>query len=163
MKDLFSSGYACGVHIYTLNREVAATSILKRLGLWKSELAKPLPFKTVADPKRSKEEVRPIFWSQRSRTYIFRTRHWDEFPNGRWGNSASPAFGDLKDYYLFYLTNKTPKADRLKMWGEEITKEEDVWHVFSNYMTGNLYIIFWPFFLSLSNRLSPLMELCLIP
>lgn len=33
-----------------------------------------------------------------------RTQHWDEFPNGRWGSSESPAFGELKDYYLFYLT-----------------------------------------------------------
>ena len=30
--DLFVSGYASGVHIYTLNREVAPTSILKKLG-----------------------------------------------------------------------------------------------------------------------------------
>ena len=77
-----------GVHIYTLNREVASTAILKRLGLWKTGPSKPLPFKTNADPKRSQEEVRPIFWSKRSKTYIYRTRHWDEFPNGRWGNSG---------------------------------------------------------------------------
>ena len=78
-----------GVHIYTLNREVASTAILKRLGLWKTGPSKPLPFKTNADPKRSQEEVRPIFWSKRSKTYIYRTRHWDEFPNGRWGNSGT--------------------------------------------------------------------------
>ena len=44
-----------------------------------------------------------------------RTRHWDEFPNGRWGNSASPAFGELKDYYLFYLASKSPKEELLKV------------------------------------------------
>lgn len=32
IRDLFTSGYACGVHIYTLNREVAPTYILKKLG-----------------------------------------------------------------------------------------------------------------------------------
>ncbi len=88
IKDLFNSGYAQGVHIYTLNREVATTSILKRLGLWKMPPARPLPFKLPADPKRNNEEVRPIFWNKRSRTYIYRTRHWDEFPNGRWGKAA---------------------------------------------------------------------------
>lgn len=137
IKDLFNSGYGAGVHLYTLNREVASISILKRLGLWKTDPpAKPLPFKPNADPKRAHEEVRPIFWSKRNRTYIYRTRHWDEFPNGRWGNSSSPAFGDLKDYYLFYLASQTPKTELLDMWGQELQNEEDVWKVFHCYVAG---------------------------
>ena len=135
IRDLFHSGYAPGVHVYTLNREVATTSILKRIGLWVEGPAEPLPFKLSADPKRSEEEVRPIFWNKRSRTYIYRTRHWDEFPNGRWGNSSSPAFGELKDYYLFYLASRTPKEQLLKMWGE-VRSEEEVWDVFARYLTG---------------------------
>lgn len=135
VRELFISGYAPGVHIYTLNREVAAVSILKRLGMWNSDPAKPLPFKLAADPKRCQEDVRPIFWTKRSKTYIYRTRHWDEFPNGRWGNSSSPAFGELKDYYLFYLASKSPKEELKKMWGE-VTCEEDVWQVFSRYLSG---------------------------
>ena len=48
-------------------------NILTQLaGLWKSEPAKLLPFKLPADPKRSNEEVRPIFWNKRSKTYIYR-------------------------------------------------------------------------------------------
>ncbi len=133
--DLFHTGYAPGVHLYTLNREVATTSILKRLGLWAEGPSKPLPFKLTADPKRSEEEVRPIFWNKRSKTYIYRTRHWDEFPNGRWGNSSSPAFGELKDYYLFYLACRSPRDELLKMWGE-VNSEEDVWNVFTRYLTG---------------------------
>jgi len=31
--ELLDSGYASGVHLYTLNREVAPTSILKKLGV----------------------------------------------------------------------------------------------------------------------------------
>ena len=81
IKDLFNSDYATGVHIYTLNREVASTAILKKLGLWRADPARYLPFKLPANPKRSQEEVRPIFWNKRSRTYVYRTRHWDEFPN----------------------------------------------------------------------------------
>lgn len=52
---------------------------------------------------REKEEVRPIFWSNRPQSYIHRTSSWDEFPNGRWGDSRSPAFGDLTDYHLMSL------------------------------------------------------------
>ena len=33
-RELFSSGYAPGIHFYTLNREVAVISILKQVGLW---------------------------------------------------------------------------------------------------------------------------------
>jgi len=136
IRELFVSGYAPGVHFYTLNREVATTAVLKNLGLWVGDVQKPLPWRLSACADRVSEEVRPIFWTNRSKSYIHRTRHWDEFPNGRWGNSASPAFGDLKDYYLFYLTSKSPKADLLKMWGEELKSEQDVWDVFTNYLTG---------------------------
>ena len=136
IKDLFNSDYAQGVHIYTLNREVAATSILKRLGLWKADPSRYLPFKLPANPKRSQEEVRPIFWNKRSRTYVYRTRHWDEFPNGRWGNSASPAFGDLKDYYVFYLATRTSLDEQKAMWGLPLESEEDVWDIFTQYLTG---------------------------
>ena len=40
--------------------------------------------------------TRPIFWATRPKSYIHRTQEWDDFPNGRWGSSASPAFGELK-------------------------------------------------------------------
>ena len=136
IRELFSSGYAPGIHFYTLNREVATTEILRRIGLWNEDPVKPLPFKLAADPKRCAEEVRPIFWTKRSKTYIYRTRHWDEFPNGRWGNSSSPAFGELKDYYLFYLASKGSKDELLKMWGSSLTCEEDVWDVFTRYVSG---------------------------
>ena len=72
IRDLFTSGYAPGVHIYTLNREVAATSILKKLGLWRADPSRYLPFKLPANPKRCNEGVRPIFWNKRSRTYVYR-------------------------------------------------------------------------------------------
>merc|ERR1712110_1084172 len=61
IKELFISGYAPGIHFYTLNREVSSTAILKNLGLW-SDIKKPLPFRLSADPARNTEEVRPIFW-----------------------------------------------------------------------------------------------------
>ena len=130
------------MHFYTLNREVASTTICKNLGLW-SDIKKPLPWRLSADPSRANEEVRPIFWTNRSKSYVHRTRHWDEFPNGRWGNSASPAFGELKDYYLFYLASQSPKSDLLKMWGEELTSDSDVWEVFSNYITKVIDTLKW--------------------
>ncbi|XP_044301436.1 methylenetetrahydrofolate reductase [Varanus komodoensis] len=135
-RKLLDSGQVHGLHFYTLNREVATTEVLKRLGLWKEDPRRPLPWAVSAHPKRRVEDVRPIFWASRPKSYIYRTQEWDEFPNGRWGNSSSPAFGELKDYYLFYLTSKCPRDELLKMWGEELTSEESVFEVFRCYITG---------------------------
>lgn len=52
------------------------------------------------------------------------------------GNSSSPAFGELNDYYLFYLKSKSSKDALLKMWGEELTSEQSVYEVFTSYITA---------------------------
>ena len=112
--------------------------ILKQLGMWcEDPLAfKPLPWKAPVNHKRKGEDVRPIFWASRPKSYIYRTSEWDDFPNGRWGNSSSPAFGELKDYYLFYLRSRF-KPERLRsMWGEELNSEEDVFHTFQCYISN---------------------------
>uniref|UniRef100_A0ABM5EKD0 methylenetetrahydrofolate reductase (NADPH) n=1 Tax=Pogona vitticeps TaxID=103695 RepID=A0ABM5EKD0_9SAUR len=135
-RELLDSGLVHGLHFYTLNREVATVEVLKRLGLWKEDPRRPLPWAVSAHPKRRVEDVRPIFWASRPKSYIYRTQEWDEFPNGRWGNSSSPAFGELKDYYLFYLKSKSPRDELLKMWGHELTNEESVFEVFRCYIAG---------------------------
>ncbi|XP_008692942.1 methylenetetrahydrofolate reductase isoform X2 [Ursus maritimus] len=135
-QQLLTSGLVPGLHFYTLNREMATTEVLKRLGMWIEDPRRPLPWAVSAHPKRREEDVRPIFWASRPKSYIYRTQEWDEFPNGRWGNSSSPAFGELKDYYLFYLKSKSPREELLKMWGEELTSEESVFEVFAHYLSG---------------------------
>lgn len=136
-RELLDSGLVHGLHFYTLNREVATIDVLRRLGLWQEDPRRPLPWAVSAHPKRREEDVRPIFWASRPKSYIHRTQEWDDFPNGRWGNSSSPAFGELKDYYLFYLKSKSPRDQLLKMWGEELSSEESVFEVFTCYITGN--------------------------
>ncbi|XP_028406469.1 methylenetetrahydrofolate reductase-like [Dendronephthya gigantea] len=138
VNELFSSGLVPGIHFYTLNREVATTEILKQTKLWSLEplYARSLPWKPSANVKRIKEEVRPIFWASRTKSYVHRTSEWDEFPNSRWGDSAAASFGDLSDYHLFYLRNRTKKETLLKMWGEELSSVQDVYDVFVCYISG---------------------------
>ncbi|KAK9518666.1 hypothetical protein VZT92_022839, partial [Zoarces viviparus] len=133
---LLDSGKVPGLHFYTLNREVAIMEVLRQLGLWIEDPRRPLPWAVSAHPKRKVEDVRPIFWASRPKSYIYRTQDWDEFPNGRWGNSSSPAFGELNDYYLFYLKSKSSKDALLQMWGDELMNEESVYEVFTCYITA---------------------------
>ncbi|KAJ3189535.1 hypothetical protein HK101_008935, partial [Irineochytrium annulatum] len=80
-----------GFHFYCLNLERSVRLILEGLGFVAPiEVAKPLPWNPSLAKKREKETVRPIFWRNRTRSYILRTEAWDDFPNGRWGDSRSP-------------------------------------------------------------------------
>ena len=47
------------------------------------QVPRSLPWRRPTTDKRSAEEVRPIFWSNRPKSYITRTSDWDEFPSGR--------------------------------------------------------------------------------
>ena len=62
------------------------------------ETIKPLPWRQSLTPTRRQETIRPIFWANRTKSYIARTENWDEYPNGRFGDSRSPAFGELDGY-----------------------------------------------------------------
>lgn len=136
IRQLFESGEVLGFHFYTLNREVATIQILKRVGMWCQDPKRPLPWKQTANPARMEEEIRPIFWSSRPKSYVYRTSEWEEYPNGRWGNSSAASFRDLTDYYLFYLKSRSSNEDLLKMWGGELNSEQDVFDVFEKYITG---------------------------
>lgn len=134
-RDLMAAGIAPGFHFYTLNREVAVKQILKNLNLWKTTCTKNLPWQTSANDRRCNEHVRPIFWSTRPKSYLMRTRDWDDFPNGRWGDSSSPAYGDLSGYYLF--TPAAVGSDELRrFWGEPMSFE-DVYKVFVSFIKGD--------------------------
>ncbi|XP_059172840.1 methylenetetrahydrofolate reductase (NADPH)-like [Physella acuta] len=135
-QELLKSGTNTGLHFYTLNREVAVKEVLKRLGLWVEKVHRTLPWKQSANHTRCEEEVRPIFWRCRPNSYVYRTSDWEEFPNGRWGDTRAASFNDLKYYHLFYLKSQSCKDELLKMWGEELSCEEDVWSVFVHYLKG---------------------------
>lgn len=90
--------------------------------------------------RKSKDErVRPIFWSNRQASYIARTSGWDDYPNGRWGDRTSPAYGEISEYYLAF---KRPKLNRLEMWGKPAS-ESDVWNVFVRFLSGQVTQLPW--------------------
>jgi len=139
-KKLIENGIP-GIHIYTMNLERSARVILENLGLAQSqEIVKPLPWNRSLKNNRLKENVRPIFWRNRIKSYIQRTDSWDEFPNGRWGDSRSPAYGEVNLHSSSSF--KYPSEVCLKMWGNP-EKPEDVFEVFSKYLKGEIKALPW--------------------
>ncbi|KAF8757537.1 Methylenetetrahydrofolate reductase [Rhizoctonia solani] len=91
-----------GLHFYTMNLEKGTKMLLEELNLVpRVETIKPLPWRQSLTPTRRTETIRPIFWANRTKSYLSRTENWDEYPNGRFGDSRSPAYGELDGYGIW--------------------------------------------------------------
>lgn len=64
---------------------------------------------------------------------------WDDYPNGRWGDARSPAYGEI-DGYGVSLHVSVQQA--MKLWGHPVTRE-DVSGIFRRYLTGDLRAVPW--------------------
>ncbi|KAI5307180.1 hypothetical protein KEM56_003427 [Ascosphaera pollenicola] len=130
------------LHFYTMNLAEATKMILKELDLLPTEqspIHKPLPWRQSLAPGRKGEDVRPIFWRNRHKSYVTRTQTWDEFPNGRWTDSRSPAYGELDMYGIGLRgTNEQIK----KWWGEPKTLR-DISDVIVQYVEGKIDRLPW--------------------
>jgi len=83
--------------------------------------------------------VRPIFWKHRNKSYVARTQDWDEFPNGRWGDARSPAYGEL-DIYGIGLSCSNEDA---RAWWGLPTTVDDICHLFIHYILGEVKSLPW--------------------
>lgn len=129
-----------GLHIYTMNLERGSRMLLEYLNLAPTpQQVKSLPWTPSLTPKRRDEGIRPIFWANRARSYVSRTETWDEFPNGRWGDARSPAYGDV-DAYGVKLRYSNEEA--LKMWGQPTTLNE-VKDLFRRFCAGEVKALPW--------------------
>ena len=135
-----------GLHFYTLNLENSVSAILKSLGLVSSQgIIKELPWRqSTSDDRKTSEDVRPIYWSNRPVSYLTRTEIWDDFPNGRWGDIESPTFGELNQYHAIRAGSKSDKirAKRKKIWGEP-KNIKDITDVFVSFCKGKINSLPW--------------------
>jgi len=142
-KELVDRGTP-GLHFYTLNLETSCFRIIKALGLVDDcAPSRELPWKQSVETKRKNEDVRPIFWANRPQSYFRRTSAWDDFPNGRFGNAASPAFGDC--VFVSYSKESSEKlhAERRQMWGESPASVQDIGSVFAGFLSGTVKRLPW--------------------
>lgn len=130
------------LHFYTMNLAQATRMVLDELELTPSEsrpLKHALPWRQSLVLGRREEDVRPIFWKNRNKSYVTRTQEWDEFPNGRWGDSRSPAFGELDAYGIGL---KGSNEQNRKLWGEPKSLK-DVADVFVKYLEKGIDSLPW--------------------
>ena len=135
------AGGAPGLHFYTLNLERSVQMILGRLGIVPQRSERVLPWRGASAVRRQEEDVRPIFWANRPKSYLARTLAWDEFPNGRWGDAGSPAFGDLADHHLAFRPVSSEVARR--RWGSDLASVAEVREVFASFCRGDIDGIPW--------------------
>jgi methylenetetrahydrofolate reductase (NADPH) len=130
------------LHFYTMNLAQATRMVLEELNLAPSEerpLKHALPWRQSLGLGRREEDVRPIFWKNRNKSYVTRTQEWDEFPNGRWGDSRSPAFGELDAYGIGL---KGSNEQNRKLWGEPKSIKE-IADIFVKYIEKSVEVLPW--------------------
>ncbi|KAJ5052181.1 uncharacterized protein L3040_001940 [Drepanopeziza brunnea f. sp. 'multigermtubi'] len=130
------------LHFYTMNLAQATRMLLDELKLTPSEqrpFKHALPWRQSLSLGRRDEDVRPIFWKNRNKSYVTRTQDWDEFPNGRWGDSRSPAFGELDAYGIGL---KGTNEQNRKLWGEP-KSIKDIADIFVKYLENGVESLPW--------------------
>mmetsp|Transcript_3439 Transcript_3439/g.9965 ORF Transcript_3439/g.9965 Transcript_3439/m.9965 type:complete len:600 (-) Transcript_3439:1135-2934(-) len=142
---ILDSGVVPGLHMYTLNMERSAVAILENLGMIKDKAPRTLPWRQPTSTHRKGEAVRPIHWSNRPKSYLKRTAEWDKYPQGRWGDARSPAYGTLSDYqFMRRHTSDDKRREKAKAaWGAAPQTLEDVIKVFVAYTTGKVEVMPW--------------------
>ncbi|KKA29910.1 hypothetical protein TD95_001472 [Thielaviopsis punctulata] len=141
-RKILASGLIHHLHFYTMNLAQSTRMIIEELN-WLPSADRPikqaLPWRQSLGLGRREEDVRPIFWRNRNKSYVLRTQDWDEFPNGRWGDSRSPAFGEL-DAYGIGLPG-TSEQNRAK-YGEP-QSVYDIAQLFVRYLKKDLETLPW--------------------
>lgn len=116
-------------HVYTLNLEKSTTQLIQSSDAPNGRSSTPLPNQpeiTAKSPSANWPTVSG--WET-----------WDEFPNGRYGDSRSPAFGELDGYGA---SLKVPPEDARRLWGSPVD-EDDIAQLFTAYVEGKLECIPW--------------------
>ncbi|KAG1219178.1 hypothetical protein G6F35_007703 [Rhizopus arrhizus] len=122
INQLHKEADICNFHISTLNLERSTRLILEQLELAHpqehAQINKLSPWAPIHDP--AKAEL------------------WDEFPNGRYGDYRSPAYGETT-----YGANQIlPTSQAISKWGEP-KSEEDINELFRKYIQGELDSLPW--------------------
>uniref|UniRef100_A0A061S486 methylenetetrahydrofolate reductase (NADH) n=1 Tax=Tetraselmis sp. GSL018 TaxID=582737 RepID=A0A061S486_9CHLO len=161
-KKLLDAGTP-GLHMYTLNLDNAAVSILKNLGFVNPDvLPRSLPWRPSANVVRGPQEgVRPIFWSNRRLSYLARTSGWDSYPSGRWGSQArgkGGPFNPVPEQFMKKAVSSEKRREKaLEAWGT-VGGVKDVEEVFAKFVKGDVKMLPWSEFDKLQGETSEIAD-----
>ncbi|GAA6064554.1 hypothetical protein JCM10212_005781 [Sporobolomyces blumeae] len=147
IQALFANGIR-GFHLCTLNLEKSITRVLESLGWVEDAATRVKPNLQQRAPASNGGPVNKVINSLRASGTSSTGQtvsspdlqrkdsptSWDDFPNGRFGDARSPAYGDMDGYGVGL---KLPPAEALKAWGTPTTPA-DVSRIFSSYLRGEL-------------------------
>ncbi|SCZ97700.1 BZ3500_MvSof-1268-A1-R1_Chr4-3g07385 [Microbotryum saponariae] len=151
MRELWQAGIR-GYHLCTLNLEKSVSRVLEQLD-W---VEHPPPSPLIKEPQANGVDTSKPSSLLPSQVELLRAKgskggvdgqgarkdsptSWDEFPNGRFGDARSPAYGDLDGYGVGL---KLTPAEALRQWGSPTTLA-DVSNIFSSYLSGKQASIPW--------------------
>ncbi|KAI7898172.1 methylenetetrahydrofolate reductase-domain-containing protein [Cokeromyces recurvatus] len=123
IQRLYKEEGICHFHISTLNLERSTRLILEALQIHKpkeKEYSNRIlsPWTVVHDPTRAEL--------------------WDEFPNGRYGDSRSPAYGE----HTFSGSQILPTSQAISKWGQP-ESIQDLTELFVKYIKGEIHSLPW--------------------
>ncbi|CAI9097050.1 OLC1v1033346C1 [Oldenlandia corymbosa var. corymbosa] len=115
---------------------------MQNLGLIEeSKISRTLPWRQPTNIYRVKEDVRPIFWANRPKSYISRTIGWEQYPHGRWGDSQNASYGALSDYQFMRPRSRSKKLN--EEWAVPLKDLHDIYEKFKQYCLGKLRSCPW--------------------
>lgn len=159
--DQRTEGRIKGYHFYTLNLEKAVASVVENSSVLSSILKasenRPERENDDAIASDSDEDLPVVKIQQKSKRQMSSSEKkvlreisvgkgllnkeaiWDDFPNGRFGDSNSPAYGEIDGYgpNLKIATNEAYKT-----WGYPKTTQ-DLISIFIRYLTGKINVLPW--------------------
>ncbi|CAI5980144.1 unnamed protein product [Closterium sp. NIES-65] len=184
-------GRDVGIHtlyMYTLNRDKTTIAILKdkttiailklslvgvgNLGLIEaSNIPRALPWRSATNIVRCTEDVRPIYWSLRPKSYLARTASrtklpsgrlgpaealslrpksylartaaWTKFPSGRLGPAEALSYSDLPAKHRAFLKRKSRATALARDWAVPVASTEDVKQLFARFVSGEVSSFPW--------------------
>lgn len=124
-------------HIATL-KTARSSSVSNRVLVDKPQ-RDPVDFQDASDFKLQAPSKKAILAISSGEGTLGRDATWDEFPNGRFGDSRSPAYGEI-DGYGPSLKIATERA--YELWGYPVDLK-DVSNVFVGYLEGKIDALPW--------------------
>jgi methylenetetrahydrofolate reductase (NADPH) len=140
-----------GFHFYTLNLEKAVTQIIERGGLvgpqTKDTKGLPNPPIVVTPAQAAAERLPATEALPGGREMAVdgeaggmgNDATWDDFPNWRWGDARSPAFGEVDGYGP---SMRVPPATARRLWGAP-RSAADIGAVFRRHIAGEIAAMPW--------------------